>query len=125
MPLNKPIEKRYSSITEVAKTLGVNASQLRYWEKEFALLRPRTNARGKRFYTTSDIQLIKEIHFLVKEEGRTLVGARKALKKRNEVQLSMQTSELPFSEMSKRDLLEKLKGLREKLLQLQEEQDQA
>ena len=118
MPLNKPIEKRYSSITEVAKSLGINASQLRYWEKEFTLLRPRTNARGKRFYTESDIQLVQEIHFLVKEEGRTLDGARKALKKRKEVQLSMQSERLGLSDRSKIELLEKLQGIREKLMEL-------
>ena len=81
MPLNKPIEKRYHSITEVAVDLGVNASQLRYWEKEFTLLKPRTNARGKRFYSNADIQLIKEIHWLVKEEGHTSGGCTEGLEK--------------------------------------------
>ncbi len=121
MPLNKPIQKRYSSITEVSKSLGVNASQLRYWEKEFTLLKPRTNARGKRFYTDSDVQLIKEIHFLVKEKGHTLEGARKALKKRSHVLSSMEEANARTTDLEKNELLERLKGLRVNLLKLQGE----
>lgn len=79
MPLNQPIQKRYHSITEVAKALSVNASQLRYWEKEFRQLNPRTNARGKRFYTEKDIELIRQIHELVKVQGYTINGARKVM----------------------------------------------
>lgn len=120
MPLNKPIEKRYRSITEVAKELDVNASQLRYWEREFTLLKPRTNARGKRFYTDADIQLIKEICFLVKEEGHTLDGARKALKKRNNVELTVESNSPPESSLDKEEVIERLKGLRLKLLALRE-----
>ncbi len=120
MPLNKPIEKRYYSITEVAVDLGVNASQLRYWEKEFTLLKPRTNARGKRFYSNADIQLIKQIHWLVKEEGHTLEGARKALRKRSVVAASMESKQQEGAIAGKDELLERLKTLRNKLVLLQE-----
>lgn len=85
MPFNKPIEKRYFSITEVADQLGLTASQLRYWEKEFTPLKPRTNARGKRFYSSNDIEVIQQIAWLVKDQGYTIEGARKAMKKRSEV----------------------------------------
>ena len=120
MPLNKPIEKRYHSITEVAVDMGVNASQLRYWEKEFTLLKPRTNARGKRFYSNTDIQLIKEIHWLVKEEGHTLEGARKALRKRSVVAASMESKKQDGSDTGKEELRERLNSLRNKLVSLQE-----
>ena len=79
MPLGKPVAKRYFTITEVSDLLGLNASMLRYWEKEFRQLNPRTNARGTRFYTERDIATIREIHRLVKLQGFTLDGARKAL----------------------------------------------
>lgn len=79
MPFGKPVAKRYFTITEVSDLLGLNASMLRYWEKEFRQLSPRTNARGKRFYTERDIATIREIHRLVKLQGFTLDGARKAL----------------------------------------------
>ena len=50
MPLNQPIQKRYFSISEVAKMLDVKPSLLRFWEKEFKQIQPKTNARGKRAY---------------------------------------------------------------------------
>ena len=82
MPLNKVIQKQYFSISEVASMLGVNASLLRFWEKEFKQIKPKTNARGKRSYNSSDIELIRSVYVLVKDKGFTLDGARKALKAR-------------------------------------------
>ena len=119
MPLNKPIEKRYFSITEVAKELGLNASQLRYWEKEFAVLKPRTNARGKRFYTESDREIIQQISWLVKDQGYTIDGARKAMKKRKNVALAM-NEEAGHAESKAVDaaaLLKRLQAVREKLME--------
>ena len=127
MPLNKPIEKRYFSITEVAKRLKVNASQLRYWEKEFHQLKPRTNARGKRFYTESDVQIIEQVRWLVKNQGFTIEGARKAMRKRGEVRQMME-SDAPETEVveqnnaKREELLNRLKKVREQLLQLQSAQ---
>jgi len=82
MPLNTPIQKQYFSISEVASMLGVNASLLRFWEKEFKQIQPKTNARGKRAYKLKDIEIIRSVHVLVKEQGFTLDGAKKALSSR-------------------------------------------
>ena len=82
MPLNQPIQKRYFSISEVAKVLDVKPSLLRFWEKEFKQIQPKTNARGKRAYKQEDIDVIRRIYDLVKVQGLTLEGARKALKAR-------------------------------------------
>tara|TARA_Y100000589_G_C27087715_1_gene602520 strand:+ start:147 stop:605 length:459 start_codon:yes stop_codon:yes gene_type:complete len=79
MPLNSPIQKQYYSISEVAQMFGVNASLLRFWEKEFKQIQPKTNARGKRSYRQKDIEVIRSIYILVKEQGFTLEGAKKAL----------------------------------------------
>ena len=79
MPLNQPIQKRYFSISEVAKMLDVKPSLLRFWEKEFKQIQPKTNARGKRAYKQEDIDIIRRIYELVKVQGLTLEGARKAL----------------------------------------------
>ena len=125
MPFNKPIEKRYFTITEVANELGLNASQLRYWEKEFTSLNPRTNARGKRFYSASDKELIQQIAWLVKDQGYTIDGARKALKKRNEVAEAMASSAAPeaapdaMPSIDKEVLLSRLRGVKSKLEELQ------
>lgn len=72
--------KLYYSIKEVAAMLDVNESLLRYWEKEFPHLRPKTNAANNiRQYTESDIEQIKLIYNLVKVRGFKLAAARKYL----------------------------------------------
>lgn len=77
------IEKLYFSIGEVADMFEVNASLIRFWEKEFPQLQPRKNNRGNRVYSKKDIELFRKIHELVKERGYTLEGAKNALRKRN------------------------------------------
>jgi DNA-binding transcriptional MerR regulator len=76
------IEKLYFSIGEVADMFEVNASLIRFWEKEFPQLQPRKNNRGNRVYSKKDIELFSKIHELVKERGYTLEGAKNALRKR-------------------------------------------
>jgi len=72
--------KLYYSIGEVADMLEVNASNIRYWEKEFSIIKPHKNRRGNRIFTTLDIENLRFIHHLVKEKGHTIDGARKLLK---------------------------------------------
>ena len=73
-------EKRYYSIGEVSELLSVNASLIRFWEKEFPSLKPRKSAKGNRKFTSADIQELRTIHYLVKERGFTLEGARKKMR---------------------------------------------
>jgi DNA-binding transcriptional MerR regulator len=73
-------EKRYYSIGEVAKAFGVNTSLIRFWEKEFDILKPKKNAKGNRKFTPEDIKNLKFIYHLVKERGFTLEGAKTHLK---------------------------------------------
>ena len=79
--LKKDKELRlYYSIKEVAQQLGVNESTLRYWEKEFPQLKPKTQALNKvRQYTAEDMELLKTIYNLVKVRGFKLAAARKML----------------------------------------------
>ncbi|MDG2312248.1 MAG: MerR family transcriptional regulator [Flavobacteriales bacterium] len=139
MPLNKPIQKQYFSISEVASTLGVNASLLRFWEKEFTQIKPKTNARGKRSYTSNDIEIIRSVYVLVKEKGFTLDGARNALKARkgmgaeiaNEARLAAQIKrssaekkalETPaIKEENRKEAVKRLKKIRTELLTLRAE----
>jgi len=72
--------KLYYSIKEVASHFEVNESLLRYWEKEFDEINPRKTEGGVRQYTKEDIEKIAIIHFLVKEKGLTLEGARQTLR---------------------------------------------
>ena len=74
-------EKRYYKIGEVAQAFQVNTSLIRFWEKEFDVLKPKKNAKGNRLFTQEDLKNIKVIFNLVKERGFTLEGAKKKLKK--------------------------------------------
>ena len=72
--------KLYYSISEVADKFNVNASLIRFWEKEFDIIKPRKNAKGNRLFTQQDIDNIALIHYLVKERRLTLEGARQKIK---------------------------------------------
>ncbi|WP_347175490.1 MerR family transcriptional regulator [Polaribacter uvawellassae] len=79
MHINLP-EKRYYKIGEVAKAFEVNTSLIRFWEKEFDVIKPKKNAKGNRLFTQEDIANFKLIFNLVKERGFTLEGAKQKLK---------------------------------------------
>jgi DNA-binding transcriptional MerR regulator len=80
----KKVEKLYYSIGEVAEIFNVNTSLIRFWEKEFDIIKPKKNKKGNRFFTRQDIDNIQLIYHLVKERGLTLSGARKKLKDNRE-----------------------------------------
>jgi len=75
-------DKRYYKIGEVAKAFNVNASLIRFWDKEFDVLKPKKNAKGNRLFTQEDVKNLQMIYHLVKEKGFTLEGARKKLKEK-------------------------------------------
>lgn len=79
MHINLP-EKLYYGIGEVAKAFDVNTSLIRFWEKEFDVLKPKKNAKGNRKFTQQDIKNLELIYHLVKERGFTLDGAKIHLK---------------------------------------------
>ena len=78
------IEKIYYTIGEVAELFEVNASLIRFWEKEFDFLTPQKNKKGNRLFTKEDINKIRIIYHLVKEKGYTLQGAREKIKRNRE-----------------------------------------
>ena len=73
-------EKMYFSIGELAKAFDVNASMIRFWDKEFDILKPKKNAKGNRQFTQEDVKNLKLIYHLLKERGFTLEGAKTHLK---------------------------------------------
>ncbi len=75
-------KKLYYSIGEVAAMLGVRTSVLRFWESEFDCLKPVKTSRGARNYTDHDINLLRRIHYLTRECGYTLEGAREQMRTR-------------------------------------------
>ena len=76
--------KTYYSIEEVANMFDVNKSTLRYWQKEFPQLKPKTGDNGVRMYTEKDIETLKVIFNLVKVRGFKLAAARKMLQANRE-----------------------------------------
>ena len=75
----KKVEKLYYSIGEVAEMFNVNTSLIRFWEKNFEVIKPHKNNKGNRFFTKEDIENLKLIYHLVKEKRLTLEGTRKKL----------------------------------------------
>tara|TARA_Y100000589_G_C26737922_1_gene460450 strand:+ start:256 stop:582 length:327 start_codon:yes stop_codon:yes gene_type:complete len=76
----KPIEKLYYTIGEVANKFNVNISLIRFWEKEFEILKPKKNKKGNRLFTKNDLNNLETIYHLVKERGFKIEGAKKMLK---------------------------------------------
>lgn len=103
--------KLYRSIAEVADELNVQQSTLRYWEKEFPQIKPKTNGRGVRHYRDEDVEIITLIHHLVKERGMTLQGARRKMEDNME-----KTSQNHL-------IVKRLLALKEDLLQIRRELD--
>ena len=71
--------KLYYSIGEVATMFGEQTSAIRYWEKEFDILKPKKNKKGNRLFTPGDIENLRLIHYLLKEKGMTIAGVKKKM----------------------------------------------
>ena len=77
----------YKTIGEVAKILelinkkngSLNTHTIRFWEKEFKDIKPKIFAGRRRYYDKKSIEVLKKIKFLLKNEGMTIKGAKKAL----------------------------------------------
>ena len=107
MHLNLP-EKRYYSIGELSKAFDVNASLIRFWDKEFDILKPKKNAKGNRMFTPEDVKNLLLIFHLVKERGFTLEGAKTHLKEGQKKTLD------------KFEIISKLEGIKAQLMQIKE-----
>ncbi len=102
-------EKLYYGIGEVAKAFGVNTSLIRFWEKEFDVLKPKKNAKGNRKFTPQDIKNLQLIYHLVKERGFTLDGAKTHLKE------SKQKTLANF------EIIQKLERVKSELIKIKEQ----
>lgn len=72
----RDINKLYYTMGEVTEMFDVNASQIRFYEREFEILQPKKNKKGNRLFTPDDVENLKIIFNLVKEKGFTLQGAK-------------------------------------------------
>ena len=106
MNVNLP-DKLYYSIGEVAKAFDVNASLIRFWEKEFEIIQPKKNAKGNRLFTKNDIDCFKNIYYLVKIKGYTLDGAKQAIGKKGIITTKEEI-----------DVVKRLENIKDELLKL-------
>jgi DNA-binding transcriptional MerR regulator len=114
MPVNEKeeTEKLYYSISEVSDLFDLNASTIRFWEKEFEMLSPTKNKKGNRLFTKKDIEHLSQIVELVKQKGYTIQGAKEQLKNR------------PASKKSSNEeVIAKLKEIKAKLIELGKSQE--
>ena len=110
MPYKEPvIEKLFYSIGEVASMFNVNTSLIRFWEKEFDIIKPKKNKKGNRLFTKEDIQNFEIIHYLVKEKGMTLKGAQKKMQQNKN------------DTVHNYDIIKTLNNIREMLIEIRDE----
>lgn len=101
------LDKMYYRIGDVAEVLDIPASTLRFWEKEFTIIKPKRNAKNVRLYTPKDIETIRMIYFLVKDKGLKLNAAQAEIRRNRDG-------------VSKRfEAIEKLRHVKNELLALQ------
>ena len=87
--------KAYKTIGEVVKILSLKNKSgqripthtIRYWEKEFKQIKPKILAGNRRYYDEFNINLLKKIKFLLKEQGMTINGAKKILDNKEPLKL--------------------------------------
>lgn len=94
---------------EIAKAFDVNQSLIRFWDKEFDILKPKKNAKGNRMFTPEDVKNLQLIYHLVKERGFTLEGAKVHLKEGQQKTLN------------KFDIIRKLESIRTQLTNIKNE----
>ncbi|HOY32058.1 MAG TPA: MerR family transcriptional regulator [Bacteroidales bacterium] len=107
----KPTEKIYYTIGEVAKMFNVNTSLIRFWEKEFDIIQPFRNKKGNRLFTKADVANFHIIYHLVKERGFTLQGAKDKIKDNK------------ADTINNSEVVASLKKIRDFLIELKEELD--
>ena len=88
-------DNSYKTISEVVKILNLKSKKgdslpthtLRFWEKEFKQIKPKILNGNRRYYDKKNIDLIKKIHFLLKDQGMTIHGVKKILKSNDSLKL--------------------------------------
>ena len=88
-------DNAYKTIGEVVKLIGLKSKKgqslpthtIRFWEKEFKQIKPKILNGNRRYYDKKNIELLKKVHFLLKEQGMTINGAKKILNNNDPLKL--------------------------------------
>ena len=110
-------DNAYKSIGEVAKILKLvnkkngklNTHTIRFWEKEFKVIKPKFFSGNRRYYDNKSIYILKKIKDLLKEDGMTINGAKKYLAKSNSFKLDV--SNLNTIKASKNNIKNKVEKI--------------
>jgi DNA-binding transcriptional MerR regulator len=87
--------KRYFTIGEVSDLCKIKPHVLRYWEQEFAQLKPMKRRGNRRYYQRHEVLLVRKIRSLLYEQGFTINGARNRLGNDSEQKKSASLLESP------------------------------
>ena len=118
-------ENAYKTISEVVEIIGLKSKKgklkpthtLRYWEKEFNQIKPRILKGSRRYYDEKNIELLKKIHFLLKDRGMTINGVKKFLKNKETLELD-EISNRSISSLDIRNKVTKISNLVKNLKKL-------
>ena len=118
-------ENAYKTISEVVEILGLKSKKgklkpthtLRYWEKKFNQIKPRILKGSRRYYDGKNIELLKKIHFLLKDRGMTINGVKKFLKNKETLELD-EISNRSISKLNIRNKVTKISNLVKNLKKL-------
>ena len=118
------LSNAYKTISEVVKILGLKSKKsgslpthtIRFWEKEFKQIKPKILSGNRRYYDEKDVDLLKKIHFLLKDRGMTINGVKKILREKN----SLKLDEISNHSIKASNLRNKLINISEKLKELKD-----
>ena len=116
----------YKTIGEVVKILGLKSKKglgnpshiIRYWEKEFKQIKPKKLTGNRRYYDNKNIELLKKIHFLLKDQGMTINGVRKILNNNEPLKLdetsnhSIKASDLKIKLVKLSNIIKSIKKIK-------------
>ena len=116
----------YKTIGEVSKILGLTSKKkipipthtIRFWEKEFKQIKPKILNGNRRYYDQKNIDLIKKVHFLLKDQGMTINGVKKILNNKDSLKLDeIQNNSIKADSFKKKlvkisNLLKKIKEIK-------------
>ena len=119
-------DNAYKSIGEVAKILNLvnkkngklNTHTIRFWEKEFRVIRPKFFSGNRRYYDNNSIYILKKIKDLLKEDGMTINGVKKYLANSNSFKLD--ESNLNTIKASKNNIKNKVQKISNIIRQIKE-----
>ena len=114
----------YKTIGEVTKILGLKSKKgqslpthtIRYWEKEFKQIKPKILNGNRRYYDQKNIDIIKKVHFLLKDQGMTINGVKKILNNKDILKLD----EIKNDSINPTNLKNKLKKISNLLKKIKE-----